>query len=189
MKAETRDVLSLFVRTAHELEGWRFIKSLQEQGGPFILFMHSAVDGSSVIEKVGPNDAETRAFLTTFRLFIQKKEPISLYKLDKLLSDPDLSDKCRQEFQKWHKAFLNYLGEPDRTLPSEDFPSRETILDIFINGRIFHLKQNDKRQIYEKWEQDSEQFARAVIAFNSILYTVYNVIVHIARVSEEELSA
>lgn len=187
MNAETHEVLTLFVKATRELESWKFIDSLRNQG-PFKALMHRGDDGSWVIEDVGPNDAETRAFLTTFRLFVQKKEPVSLYRLDQLLADPDLSDKWKQEFQKLQKSFLHYLSQPDETIPTNgDFPTREHIMDIFINGRVFHWKQEDKRQIYEKWAGYGEEFGVLVIAFNSILYTLYNVIVRIAQMSEEAL--
>jgi hypothetical protein len=62
-------------------------------------------------------------------------------------------------------------------------------MHIFIHGKIFHAKDENKRRIYKKWARYGDEFGLLVIAFNSILYTVYNVITRVARLSEEALAA
>jgi hypothetical protein len=69
-----------------------------------------------------------------------------------------------------------------------DFPTRRRIADVFIHGRVFHWNNKKLRKIHKQWANYGDEFALLAIAFNLILYTVYNIIVRIAELSEEELA-
>jgi hypothetical protein len=92
MKDKTRETLSDFIEATRRLQKWNYIGDLKAQGGPFMISILPQEDGSLSIDKVDPDDPETIAFLTTFRWFILKKEPISLYSLDKIAKDSGLSE-------------------------------------------------------------------------------------------------
>jgi hypothetical protein len=188
MRDETRKVLELFVRKARDLESRTFIKSLKERG-PSWTWIDPGPNGTWVIKDVDPNDEAGLAFLTTFRLFTQT-EPISLGSLANILDDPDLTDEWKQEFGKIRESVNHFLNEADKVLPSTpDFPTRREIMLVFINGWIFHVKDSDRRALFERWATYDDNFVLLVNRFNFIVATVYDAIIYIARLTEQELNA
>lgn len=183
---ETKNTLELFVRKARDLESRTFIRSLKERG-PSWTWIDPRPDGTWVIRDVDPNDEAGLAFLTTFRLFVQT-EQISLGSLAKFLDDPSLSDEWKKEFKKTRVSVNHFLDEADNILPpTSDFPTRREIMLVFINGWIFHVKDDTRRLTFEKWATYDDNFVLLVNRFNFIVATVYDAIVHIARLTAQEL--
>jgi hypothetical protein len=188
VRNETREVLELFVRKARDLESRTFIKTLKERG-PSWTWIDPGPNGTWVIKDVDPNDEAGLAFLATFRLFTQT-EPISLGSLAKILDDPDLTDKWKRKFAKIRNSVNYFLDEVDTVLPpTTDFPTRREIMLVFINGWIFHVKDSVRRPIFEKWATYGDRFVLLVNRFNFIVATVYDAIIYIARLTEQELNA
>src|SRR5215216_2324996 len=67
--------LELFNEKADELRNLRFVHSLQSQDSGWTLTLEEDEGG---VSRFGPEDESIRAFVLTFRFFVQDNEPTSI---------------------------------------------------------------------------------------------------------------
>jgi hypothetical protein len=188
VKDETKATLQLFVTKARELQSRNFVRYVKEKG--FVgIRGETQSDGTFVIEVVGPDEEGQLAFLPTFRLFVQKSEPISFRALVKLIHDPGLSKNWKTGFAATRDAINRYLDDhPDVPSPSDE-PSftRRDIMNVFISGDVMHVSDKEKRETFERWLANDFFFLFLTNEFNAILLKLYEAIVQILELSEREL--
>ncbi len=189
MKDETKRVLDRFVKKAHELESRKFVDYLKTKG-PIGINAQKQADDSWTIEAVGPDDEATHAFMPTVRQFI-RDEPISFRSLLKLCDDPDLSDKWKQGFIRIREEVNRYLDSyPDFPFaPGEKPMTRRGLLNVFLDGDIFHVKDEQKRDTFERWSTQEFYFLLLINEFNQILIVLFRAISYIAHLTQQELQS
>jgi hypothetical protein len=188
MNEETRKTLELFVTKANELQRRDFLRYFEAKGKVGLSY-HVNDDGSSELEIIGPDEDAVLAFMTTFRLFIQEGEPISIRSISKVFEkDNDISQNFKDRFSEAREHLNSYLDEcPIQTEPPSKKPTRREILDIFINGDIFHVKDAEKRSTYLKWAKSPIQFTLYNNEFDLAVDYVAQIIIHIASLAKAEL--
>ncbi|HAV76374.1 MAG TPA: hypothetical protein DCX53_03370 [Anaerolineae bacterium] len=187
MRDETKQVLQLYVERADELEQGGFINYVREKR-PIGINITGQEDGSSLIDAVGPDNEATKAMIATFRPFLQQK-PISFSSIVSLCDDPDLSEEWKTQVTSVQSAVNSYLDSHPAIIsaPGEPLPIRRTILDTFIYGKILHIDDKKKREIYERWQSQDFYFLLLITEFNSILLNLSRAILGIAKLSKDEL--
>jgi len=192
MNKDTREILEALVENIETLKSLNFEGHIREVGLGFEMYRTSNNDW--VIEFSSPDNKELQAFLFKFRLFIQKNEPISLFKLRDLMADPGLSnewkakvDKALREFDGYYNAYPEDVVE----LFNNNAPTHGKILDIFLYGGLAHTglhpKFKHKRQTYKTWTADDFDALVLKQKFVEVVLEVFRLLVYIGAITHEEL--
>lgn len=190
---KTKEILSILALYSEELESYGFYRYIL--GKKPIQFSLSQTRGKELkIKVIGPNLDEIRSVLTLVRKFCSN-EPASLKNLMTLLDDPGLSDVWKKGYIDIRDKVNTFLDSRNPLLvgkngdkQSEPMPTRREILDVFNNGKIFHDKDQDKRNLYNEWKSDRIFFGLLSTELNSILMNLCGAIVALSGLSKRELS-
>lgn len=189
---KTREILTILVSNSNELKSYGFYKYILD--GKPVKFSLSQTNGEPLILQVfGPNSDEIRSVTTLIRKFCSD-EPSSLKNLNVLVDDPGLSDQWKKGYKDIREKVNYYLDSKNSILigkngeeDSQPMPNRRDIFDIFINGKIFHDKDEVKRKIYNDWESDNIYFGLLSTEMNSILINLCAAFSALAELSKKEL--
>lgn len=188
MNNETRKTFELFIAKANELRRREFVKFFDSDGKVGLNY-HFNDDSTGELEIVGPDEDTVLAFLTTFRLFLQQGEPISFRTLSKLiLKDKEISQSWKKKYFEAKDHLNDYLDEYSiKTEPPGQSPTRREIIDTFMNGDIFHVKDKTKRKVFEEWRKSPIQFTLYINEFDLTIDYVAQIIFYIADLAKKEL--
>jgi hypothetical protein len=123
----------------------------------------------------GPNHEAIKAFVLTFRLFIQDGDGLSLRRLTEIYDAPGTESELQQEFHQIHDAANARLDET----PSLAFNingealTRRRILEVFLYGGLAHLNP-DKVPVYESWRSQPMFFALLQNEFMATMAEIFN---------------
>ena len=178
----------LFVAKADELKRRELVNYFGSDGKVGMDY-HVNDDGTGKLEIIGPDEDVVLAFSTTIRLFLQQGEPISFRSLSKLISKDKVLSRSWKEKYFEAKDHLNvYLDEcPVKTEPPSQHPTRREIIDIILNGDIFHVKDQNKRDTFEKWQNSQIQFTLYINEFVLAIDYVAQIIFFVADLAKTEL--
>lgn len=192
MLDKTNDILTILVSNANELESYGFYRYIFDKK-PMKFSLSQTTGEELVIQVIGPNLDEIRSVLTLVRKFCSD-EPTSLKNLKTLIDDPGLSDQWKKGFIDIREKVNGFLDSRNPILvgkngdeQSDPMPSRREIFDIFINGKIFHDNDQDKRNLYDEWKSDSIFFGLLSTELNSILMNLCGAILALSALSKREL--
>lgn len=192
MSLKTNEILSILISNANELESYGFYRYVLDKK-PIKFSLSQTKDEELVIQVIGPNLDEIRSVLTLVRKFCSD-EPASFKNLRTLIDDPELSDQWKKGYIDIREKVNGFLDSQNPILvgkngdeQSEPMPSRREILDIFINGKIFHDKDQNKRNLYDEWKSDNIFFGLLSTELNSILMNLCGAILALAFLSKREL--
>lgn len=191
MKDKTKRALQDLVEKASKLKRYDLIGHMQNIG--FGFRANVIEDGSWEIEFDQPDEKDLDASLLTFRLFLQKGEPFSFYKFDYLSQDTSLSKSFRAEITKAQTGFLEYIyGYPLDIEPNffneGEYPTREEILNVVLNGNLSHTKNYQLRRKYETWSRDGIRRNVLHQVFTRTVLHVMALIISVAEKAESELN-
>jgi hypothetical protein len=133
--------LSLFCERAQELRESIFI---QEGGNIGVTLKWDKAEGLRIIEKK-INSTNLKAYLVTFRQFFLKKEPIFIFAIYNLCLRHITNDRYREYLARSRdilKKSLRYRGVP--IIYNGVEKSAQHIMDLMINGVLFHSSDEDK---------------------------------------------
>ncbi len=188
MKDDTQVALKLFIKKAQKLRSTSFIKYFLDVGKLSLSLISP--------EHMEPDDEARDAFLLTFRLFFFDGDGFSFRYLDEKISrDSSLSEHWKQEVKDVREWLMQYLGGPSLLVVDGTSFTRQNVLDVFLYGDLAHVntKKNKRvfnktlRQQYEMWEQEEAVFRMYHLELNQILFDIFNAIVHISNLNEQEL--
>ena len=191
MDKNTREILEALVENVETLKSFNFEKHVQKIGLGFEA--RRTNDNNWVIEFKLPDDKELHAFLFKFRLFIQRNEPISLFKLQDLMADTGLSENWKIKARAALNGFLIYYHSHPEDIAElfGNAPTHGEILDIFLYGELAHTGLNPKfkykRQMYKKWT--GNEFISHILTqkFIEITLEVFKILVDLDAITQEEL--
>ncbi len=145
------DQFDLFVRHVDDLMARRLA-----QGGLGLRFRFSVNQNEGVsIEGSDPDEDDFRAYLTTLRaLVISKDEPVVVNKIVNLairhVDDVELREALIAGRKVWldeQKGGTRLATAPSRDAEPEQSYNARDVLDLYINGRVFHVDQEKERTL------------------------------------------
>lgn len=150
MQHTTRETLELFAEKVGEIDNESFV-AFYNEGRPH-MSINFTMNRPVQVEFTIPPDESLKAMLTTLRLFIQQTEPTSLSNVAKVLSDPDISPEFKERMTIIRTDLNSFLDRVPHVSgqPAGSPLSYRVILDTFLNGHYFHLKDTTKRALYHQ---------------------------------------
>jgi hypothetical protein len=147
--------LRLFNEKAAKLERSEFAaKIFDEPSGVNIAF---DVGSGVKAQQVGPSEGAIDASVLTLRLFMQKREPISLESMVKLYTDLPVNPAIGQKFNEVKAALDEFLSSPIsrhsvvKVEIDGQEPTRQDLITYFIYGDLAHVMDAPKRKVLETW--------------------------------------
>lgn len=181
MEDATRHTLSKIVEKAEKLRRFGFEKHIREVGLGFRGSKND--DGTWEIELGVPDEKERDAFILTFRLFYQKNEPISLFNLDKVCTDINLSTDFKSKILEIRSLFLEFLdGSSEYTVHLfEDHPTRRDMFEAYFYGMLLHTNSQSDEVRFKHWTRDDlrrdlfeQEISRFLLYVLELIYSLEN---------------
>jgi hypothetical protein len=148
--AEDLGALQLFNEKSAELRASRFVQMATHEDAGFSI--HFGADKPLTVVRTGPDDEALRAFVLTFRLFIQDNEPCSVRNIAHVYERLDVPAE-RKTLVALARADLNtYLDAATFIAVGKDETrlTRRRIMDVFVYGTLAHNKK-EKRIVLDSW--------------------------------------
>ncbi|MCG3259067.1 MAG: hypothetical protein H7644_04935 [Candidatus Heimdallarchaeota archaeon] len=161
-KQKDIQILELFNNKVDKLMNLSFTEYVSEHNTGFKLKLKEGKTPS--INEIFPDEESFDAFVPTFRMFLQKKERISIYKIESIYERNQLSKELKAKFKESKEKYEEFL---DKKSMIEGYTRREFTF-ILIYGNYLHLDEK-KRAVYEKYVL--HPIGRA-FAVNEFLYTL-----------------
>jgi len=140
-------VLKLFNEKVDRLSSRSFLTKLDGSGVSFEAKKLNESEPELKVERKGPDEESIDAFVTTFRLFIQDNDRLSLQNVSKLYSNPSISKDLKDEYKRVRQKINNYLNSEISlfNFNGKKYTYRE-ILEIYIYGGISHTNEAKTEQ-------------------------------------------
>lgn len=109
----------------------------------------SASQGQSIIiKRRGPDEESIRAFVLTFRFFIQDRDKISFGKLAEHYNNLPISQERKDKFNAIRAYINDFLNSKSQVNINNS--TNWDIIDIFIYGGLAHIIP-DKKKTFDYW--------------------------------------
>jgi hypothetical protein len=143
---ESIKYLQLFNEQANTLKRLNFVKTIFNQKTGV---QDSASQGEPfIINRSGPNEESIRAFVLTFRYFIQDKDGISFRKLAEHYNNLPISEEKKDKYNVIRESITNFLNSKSQVNINNS--TNGDIIDVFIYGELAHIN-SDKKKIFDYW--------------------------------------
>ena len=170
-----RDQLGLF---AHEVDVLSQRRLVRDGMDASFTVSFDRMKGMSIrVNEVDEEDL--RAYLTGFRKFISEGEPVFLNHiynlLDQRLTSPDLKQQLRESRAYWKEAFK---GKGMKVTFNERDLTPEYVMDLLINGEIFHTDWQKRQTLRSIWPTELTRFMvnNLIVEATRVLFYVGNVV-------------
>lgn len=178
--------LRLFNEKTAELMELSFVQSLADPEAGFAIGIQRQEDGRyEVTSSVnGPTTEAVKAFVLTYRFFIQDNETTSFRNIARLYATADIDTELKDRFLSARSAINEMLDSPinlDFTYNGKR-PTNRILMDVFIYGGLAHANPQ-KYETYKEWMGHPISNAIFRSSFTIVLGHVLNAIVYIARVN------
>jgi hypothetical protein len=146
-----REVLEIFVESADELLGSRFLAQAKTGGISTSLSWSQA--GGLLAQRAGPEREAVKAFLLTLRFFCQDNEPTSLCNMEDRISALAIDAGLKDNFRKSRANLNTFLdGQPSVGFSAgSGADTRRDIFNTFMYGVFAHANPKYRRQV-KAWE-------------------------------------
>lgn len=183
-------VLHLFNEKVRELLDLSFVKAITDPNTGFSLSAERQEDGRFKMRSTvtGPLVEAVKAFVLTFRFFIQDNETTSLRNIALLYDSDNIDPQQRRHFQSAQievnkmldaSNFLNLSYEGST-------PTNRQIMVVFVYGGLAHANP-DKYKTYKDWMSFPPVAVMFQSCFNKILGHVLQALAYIEQVNETTL--
>lgn len=183
--------LRLFNEKVRELFELSFVKAISEPNAGVKISGKRREDGSFEVtsEVRGPSKEAIKAFVLTFRFFIQDNEKASLHNISALYDASNIDPQQKAFFQSARIAINNLLDSPNFFNLSINgvIPTNREIMDVFIYGGFAHAN-SDKYERYKEWISFPSTAAMLQVCFNMILGHILRALDYIAQVNENTIN-
>ena len=135
-----------------------------------------------------PSTEATKAFVLTFRYFIQDNETISLRNIGALYDQASVDPQLKQHISSARIAVNQMLDSPNfmNLNYNGNIPTNREVMDVFVYGGLAHANIK-KYQRFKEWMSFPPSAAIMQVCFNMILGHVLQAIIYIANVNERAL--
>ena len=182
--------LHLFNEKVQELLELSFVKAITDPQAGFSLSGERQDDGSFKMESTvrGPSVEAVKAFVLTFRFFIQDNETTSLRNIAVLYDASNIDPQQRAYFQSARNEVNKMLDAPNflNLSYNGDTPSNRQVMDVFVYGGLAHANP-EKYKTYKDWMSFPPAAVILQACFNKILGHVLQALAYIQQVNENTL--
>ena len=175
--------LKLFNKTVKDLLDSKFVQYLSEHK-KLTVKISFRKGGPLKTEESLPDQHAIKEFLLTLRLFIQKKEEISIRKMAKLYSDLPISAQLKDKFSELRGELNKYLDSDSPAKFKGKKLTRRQILNVSLYGKYAHL---DEKEIYDKWKKPPLFGLMLHFEFVSILEILLRAIRYVTNLNDEAI--
>jgi hypothetical protein len=145
---EDLESLLLFNEKAAELRASRFTQMASHADtGIEISFGH---EKPLQIARIGPDDEALKAFLLTFRFFVQDNERCSIGNVAAAYERLTVPDERKDLVRRARTDLNDFLDQPTFIKFGQDHVFHRRILEVFLYGNLAH-NNDDKREVVESW--------------------------------------
>ena len=183
-------VLRLFNEKVRELLESSFVKAVTDPNAGFSLSGEHQEDGGFKMRSTGrgPSVEVVKAFVLTFRFFIQDNEPTSLRNIASLYNSSNIDPQQRAYFQSARIEINKMLDAPNNFNLNYDgvTPTNRRVMDVFVYGGLAHANP-EKYKTYKDWMSFPPVAVILQACFNAILCNVLQALTYIEQVNETTL--
>lgn len=183
-KIKVIEILRLFNEKTDDLRRSRYLKSIIENDTGFSLVIDNK--GSTTVTVKGPDDDAIKAFVLTFRFFIQDNERCSIRNIAKIYEDLDIPEEIKEDFRINRKGINVFLNNYSSLKLNSEIVLLSKILDIFFYGGLAHANE-EKKRLYDKWMSNIVVKGIFVSEFHAILGTMFRFILFVEELNEKVL--
>ena len=179
--------LELFNEKVRELLELSFIKASLYPNVGFSLKGKSRDDGKFEIEteSKGPSGEAIKAFVLTFRFFIQDNEKISLHNIAGLYEASNI-DPAQKDYLNSVREDVNDMLDLTNFINitlDGDTPTNRKIMDVFVYGGLAHANP-EKYRLYKAWTSFPPAAAMLQTCFIMILNNVLKALIQISEINK-----
>lgn len=182
--------LRLFNEKVKELLESSFVKAVANPNAGFSLKGERQEDGSFKMRSTirGPSVEAVKAFVLTFRFFIQDNETTSLRNIASLYDSDNIDPQQRAYFQSARNEINKMLDSPNFFNLNYDgvTPTNRQIMDVFVYGGLAHANP-EKYKTYKDWMSFPPAAVMLQACFNAILGNILHALAYIEQVNETTL--
>jgi hypothetical protein len=158
---EQLSLLRQFNEKVTRLENTRFAKWL-DASTPNVTARMDAVrvnrTGDMTFEIIGTTHAtldehdqdDLDAFVLTYRMFVQKRDVLSIRSLAKIYEAQWMPSEARDRFREAREAVNDLLDSPTSLLDGEHVVTRRELVDVILYGGLAHSEQG-KVPMFNAW--------------------------------------
>ena len=169
---KTKKVLVLFNEKVEDLRRSRYFQSILKESSGFNFAFESDDKWSLTIK--GPDDDAIKAFVLTFRYFIQDNERCSINNIAKIYNDePYIPNEIKTEFNNGRKVMKQFLDSFSILQINKEGIQFKKILDVFFYGGLAHANEQ-KKELFDKWMKIPVVKGTFVSEFHLILGNIYS---------------
>jgi hypothetical protein len=182
--------LRLFNEKVQELLELSFVKAITDPQAGFSLSGKRQEDGSFKMQSTvrGPSVEAVKAFVLTFRFFIQDNEATSLRNIAALYDSNNIDPQQRASFQSARNEVNKMLDAPNFFNLNYDgvTPTNRQVMDVFVYGGLAHATP-EKYKTYKDWMSFPPAAVILQACFNTILGHILHALAYIQQVNETTL--
>ena len=182
--------LHLFNEKVKELLELSFVKAVTDSNAGVKISGERQPDGSFTVRSAvrGPSVEAVKAFVLTFRFFIQDNESISLHNIAALYGSSNIDPQQRAYFQSARDSVNQLLSSPNYMNINYDgvTPTNRQVMEVFIYGGLAHANPQ-KYTTYKEWMSFPPAAAMLRVCFNTILGYILQALDYIKKVNEVTL--
>jgi hypothetical protein len=179
--------LKLFNEKVKELLELSFVKAVTAPNAGVVLSAQRQEDGSFEFRSAvrGPSIEAIKAFVLTFRFFIQDNEAISLRNIASLYDGGNINPQQTAYFKSARDAVNQMLDSPNFMHLSFNnvTPTNREVMEVFVYGGLAHANPQ-KYERFKEWMSVPPAAALLQGCFNKILGSILRALVYIAQVNE-----
>ena len=182
--------LRLFNEKVRELLELSFVKAVTYPNAGFSLSGERQEDGSFKMQSTirGPSVEAVKAFVLTFRFFIQDNETTSLRNIASLYDSRNIDPQQRAHFQSARIEVNKMLDAPNFLNLNYNgvTPTNRQIMDVFVYGGLAHANP-EKYKTYKDWMSFPPAAVMLQTCFNTILGHILQALAYIEQVNDTTL--
>jgi hypothetical protein len=182
--------LRLFNEKVRELLESSFVKAVSSPNAGFSISWERHKDGNFKMSSTvrGPSVEAVKAFVLTFRFFIQDNESISLRNIAALYDSSNIDTQQRAYFQSARDQVNQLLDSPNFFNLNYNgvTPTNRQVMDVFVYGGLAHANP-EKYNLYKEWMSFSPSGVILQACFNAILGHILHALAYIEQVNETTL--
>lgn len=183
MREQSREILLMFIEKSEELISSSFAQYILLNN---VASLRILIDKSGFsIKEPFPNIDSLRAFVLTFRFFIQDRDQISLRALEDITNDPGISTEWKESYRQIRREINNFLNSKVRITSDGEQPTYRQVQEAFLYGDLAHL---NKRDILLRWRNDDDTYRFRQHDFRLSLLKCLEVISRLSQLCQYEVS-